>query len=383
MRLEESDLVLACPFCGVSHVLVTNQLHRFCLPLKLTVGQPLWVPYLHFKGSAFWLHDGDVTQRVLHVSAPGAPDPRLPPSLGFRSQTQRLRYVSPASPGSFVRFSLTPSQILAGALSSARAEMDARPAYVGETASLIYLPLVATREAVFDGVSGQRLERPPQLETLRLARAPSADVRFLPALCPECGANLAADPHAVALPCANCHRVWEPIGGRFRPAVCETWHTHTGRYVYLPFWRFRILEHGPTTCGELAQLTGQPWPARQPSGRAWQFWCPAFKIRPRLLLRLCERLSLCEVPGRLRPDLPRRHRHPITLPSREAGEMLPIVLASLAFDVKARPGLFRARPRLEDPQVVYLPFRDAGQDLTNDAMSLSVSRSALGFGAGL
>lgn len=379
--LEESDQVLSCGYCGTSHVLLAQQYHRFTLPVNMSAQTPVWVPYLHFKGSAFWLERYKVTQRVLHVSAPGVDDPALPPSLGFRSQTQRLRFVTAETAGAFVRFALKPSQILRNALVGLQA--NSAPAYIGETASLIYLPLAQANGGVFDAVSQRRLPRVPQLHSLHLAEPPTGGLRFLPALCPDCGASLASHPQAVALPCTNCESVWEPVQGKFARRLVQTVHTHSGRYAYLPFWCFEIHGGGPRTMDQLAELTGQPWPRRQPAQQAWWFRCPAFKIRPRMLLRLCERLSLCEPLSNARADLPRTHRHPVTLPSREAAEMLPVALASLTFRELARAALFAARPQVSAPVLMYLPFREAGTELINSALQLSVSRSALGFGEAL
>ncbi len=381
VQLEESDHVLSCGYCGTSHVLLADQYHRFTLPVNMPAQSLLWVPYLHFKGSAFWLDENKVTQRVLHVSSPGVEDAALPPSLGFRIQTQRLRFVTAKTAGTFVRFALKPSQILRNTLAGLQA--NSAPAYIGETASLIYLPLAQTNHGVFDALSQQRLARVPHLQGLQLATPPVAGLRFLPALCPECGASLASDPQAVALPCTNCESVWEPVKGKLERRIVHTVHTHSGRYTYLPFWCFEVHADGPRTMEQLAALTGQPWPRRQPAQQAWWFRCPAFKIRPRMLLRLCERLSLCEPLSHARADVPRTHRHPVTLPSREAAEMLPVALASMTFRELARAAQFAARPQVSAPVLMYLPFREAGTELINPTLQLSISRSALGFGDAL
>jgi len=386
VQLEDSDRVLICAYCSVASLLHTSQYYRFKLPVHHAGEDLQWIPYLHFKGSAFLIENGDVAERVLQVSAPGAPSIHLPPSLGYRAQTQKLRFVKAEDQGEFVRFSLKPNDLLKSALVMAGASKHGHVTFIGETASVIYLPLTRTKETLMDAVTGQPLLSVPQLDP-PLVEPPVGDLSFTPAMCPRCGASLQTSSAAVAFPCTNCDSVWESVSGRLvlraSLSICKT--TNPG-LVYVPFWSFQVNRGAPTTWGELADTTGQPLARRQPSGDTWRFWCPAFKVRPRVLLRLAERLSLTpmwpasafESPGP--SPVPRRNRHPVTLPSREAAEMLPVAIASMAFTVLDRPGLFASQPALQEPVLVFVAFETTSQGLVNQSLSLSISLASLGFG---
>jgi predicted RNA-binding Zn-ribbon protein involved in translation (DUF1610 family) len=386
VQLEDSDRVLICSYCGVASLLHTSQYYRFKLPVHHPGDDLQWIPYLHFKGSAFLIENGEVAERVLQVSAPGAPCIHLPPSLGYRAQTQKLRFVTADDEGEFVRFSLKPNDLLKNALVVAGASKHGHVAFIGETASVIYLPLTRTNESLMDAVTGQPLLSIPQLDP-PLVEPPVGDLSFTPAMCPRCGASLQTSSAAVAFPCTNCDGVWESVSGRLvLRASISFCNTANQGLVYLPFWSFQVNRGAPTTWGELSDTTGQPLARRQPCGDVWRFWCPAFKVRPRVLLRLAERLSLTPMwPASAfdTPDtsaLPRHHRHAVTLPSREAAEMLPVVIASMAFTVADRPGLFESQPVLHEPVLAFVAFESIGQDLVNQSLSLSISQASLGFG---
>lgn len=386
VQIEDSDRVLICAYCGVASLLHTSQYYRFKLPVHHPGKDLQWIPYLYFKGSAFLIENGEVAERVLHVSAPGAPSIHLPPSLGYRAQTQKLRFVKADDEGEFVRFSLKPNDLLKNALVVAGASKHGHVAFIGETASVIYLPLTRTRESLMDAVTGQTLLSLPQLDP-PLVEPPVGDLSFTAAMCPRCGVALQTSSAAVAFPCTNCDSVWESVSGRLvlraSLSCCEA--TSNGQ-VYLPFWTFQVSRGAPTTWGELSNTTGQPLARRQPSGDTWRFWCPAFKVRPRVLLRLAERLSLTPMwPAAAfdnpdRSPIPRHNCHPITLPSREAAEMLPVAMASMTFTVLDRPALFASQPTLHQPVVAFVAFASIGQYLVNHSLSLSISQASLGFG---
>lgn len=385
VQLEDADRVLSCAFCGVSHLLHTSQYHRFTLPVLYPGHDLLWVPYLHFKGSAFVIEDGEVKERVLHVSAPGTSSVHVPPSLGFRSQTQKLKFLTSADKGDFLRFALRPSDLLKGALVAAGAQRRGQPAYIGETASLIYLPLTRGLSGKYvDAVTGHPLAHEPQFDP-PLVEPPVADLTVSPALCPECGGTLLVSAQAVAFPCVNCAALWESVSGRLvaRPFMIP--NPKPGA-KWLPFWVLAPLQGAPANWGALAATTGQPLAARQPPGAPWHFWCPAFKVRPRTLLRLAERLSLAppltdsETESPPAVELQALSLHPISLPSREAGEMLAVTLASMTFTVLARAALFDQRPAFAEPRLVFLPFEARGSDLVNASLQLAIHIGALGFG---
>ena len=386
VQLEDSDRVLCCAYCSVSHLLHTTQYYRFKLPVRHPGSDLQWIPYLHFKGSAFLIEGGEVTERVLQVSAAGAPSSHLPASLGFRAQTQKLRFVTGADEGEFVRFSKKPSDLLKSALVGAGAERHGQPAYIGESACVVYLPLTRTNGQVIDAVTGHVLS-PGVLLDPPLVEPPVGDLLFVPALCPHCGGLLDATAQAVALPCNNCDSVWESVAGQLvkRDFMAPASRPKTA-LTYLPFWSFAGQQGTPATWGELADITGQPLARRQPSADAWRFWCPAFKVRPRVLLRLAERLSLTPPLAANRfdnpapPTMPRRNRYAVTLPSREAAEMLAVALASMTFTVLDRPALFASRADLGPPTLVYLPFETIGRDLVNVSLQLAISLATMGFG---
>ena len=54
----------------------------------------------------------------------------------------------------------------------------------------------------------------------------------------------------------------------------------------------------------------------------FRFWIPAFKVRPRLFLRLASHLTVSQPREELIPELPANRIHPCTLPVKEAIESL-------------------------------------------------------------
>ena len=55
MDLEETDRLMACTYCGVKNFLYSPGLFRFVMGNNAPGKEIVYVPYLRFKGSVFFL----------------------------------------------------------------------------------------------------------------------------------------------------------------------------------------------------------------------------------------------------------------------------------------------------------------------------------------
>ncbi len=126
------------------------------------------------------------------------------------------------------------------------------------------------------------------------------ELALVPALCPNCGADLRGAAESVALPCVNCGLVWEASGANMveRPFSVMP-DPHDANVLFLPFWRMSARADGLASVLHVDPLKhvppayGAPVPISFPE---FSLWAPAFFINPVLFLRLSERATVWQ-PG--------------------------------------------------------------------------------------
>ncbi len=115
VTMDETDRLLACPFCRTRLYLAVEDHFRYHIPPPAGAeGELLYIPYWRLRGSSFSVTATGVTQRFVDTSALAATLQELPHSLGLRPQVLKLRFVSPTTEGRFIRPELPAVQALSG-----------------------------------------------------------------------------------------------------------------------------------------------------------------------------------------------------------------------------------------------------------------------------
>ncbi|MBT8341558.1 MAG: hypothetical protein HKP58_06805, partial [Desulfatitalea sp.] len=143
-ELAETDRLFQCGFCRVSSFLSVPDVFHYLLPHNAPSGKELiYFPYWRFKGMLFACVPGDIKHRFVDVSQQAVHTPAIPFSLGFRSQTQRLRFATGDLAGTFIKPD-HPRSVLIDNLNTRFCSRLSKPvlhqAQIGETLSLIYAP---------------------------------------------------------------------------------------------------------------------------------------------------------------------------------------------------------------------------------------------------
>jgi DNA-directed RNA polymerase subunit RPC12/RpoP len=432
--LDEGDRLLACPYCRVRLILALDGPPRYLLPAKHALDEEiLYIPYWRVRGTLFSCprRDADAggAHRLLDRTILAVDRPGLPPSLGIRPQAMKLRAATAETPGKFCTPAVPWERVLPGSgdgievddgvdrgLAGAGIEPGDRlcppDAFIGETVSLIYQPVVLD-DGVYDGVLGSRIAPVEVAEALRASPIESKErfgIRFLATLCPECGWELTGERDSLALLCRICSCVWEVKGRSLRSASYRVVRSSFRAEEYLPFWRIKADVNGVALrsyadlvrFANLPKLVQSDW-----ENRELRFWVPAFKIQPEAFLRLARSTTIFQ-PERLADRFPPGEPdsstsgdpalagsdarvesatpdvHPTTLPASEAIESLKVLFAEIGTRREILLPLIRELEiAATETALAYLPFRMEGQEITNPEIPLAVNRNLLSYGRGL
>jgi hypothetical protein len=391
--LEETDHLFACEFCRVKSYLVSRDFFRYMLPNKAPEGKELvYVPYWRFKGMHFSCVSDGIRQRIVDVSHQALESGLFPVSLGLRSQTLKLRFVTPETEGRFLKPGLPVQkmlEIVGEMFSSHLPKPIFDQSFVGETLSLIYSPFYIDGK-VYDGVLDRPISScvPEDLDPSTLeGETPDWPVRFMPALCPNCGWDLDGERDSLVLSCRNCNSAWQ-AGKRGFTKLRFGYIPEEGEGVtYLPFYRIKADISGIDleSYADLVKIANLPKVVQEEwRDRAFRFWSPAFKVRPEDLMRFGRNLTLSQPQVRFEPEFPRGGLHPVTLSIKEAVEGLKVNLAGF---MKPRGTMY---PKLREIEIrprsfvlVYIPFRRKGSELTQPDFRLRINRKLLVFARNL
>lgn len=396
VELTETDRLLTCTFCGIRNYLQGNGPFRYVLPMtKPPRTAPVFLaPYLRFKGTIYLVSERGLSHRVVDTTQAAVSSVAgLPPSLGVRPQAMRLRRIDGDANASYLPRQIQAGAILAkaaavGNLTVRTGEQLFHRAYIGESLSYIYLPLVHKRQGMYDGVTDLLLATSEQLDTTSLRGRSFHEawqVRFLPTLCPQCGAGLQGATDCQVMVCTHCHTTWS-FGKEGLAAV--DWRLVSGSEatrLYLPFWRIsaRIPALAINSFADFVERTNQPFLPRPRWGeQGMSFWVPAVKLRPKIFLQVCRQATLSQ--WRLKPVTGRIRKmfFPVTLPEAEAIQAIKVILAAAA---TAGPRLiFPALPQVRtvdvSTQLVYLPCIDKGHDWVQPETGIAIGKNVLRLG---
>ena len=391
IELDETDRLLRCPYCNVKTFLFTPNYFRLVLPHKTPGKEIFYAPYLRFKGNVYYSKGMMVGHRVVDITHVGLPLKGIPASLGLRPQTMKMKFVTPDTEGSFLKFSLKANDILAraGNLSSGIGSKKIfHRAYIGETLSLIYLPLFLEGGRLFDAILNRPLARFSQDQDVfkqSVSRNPRWKLTFLPTLCPQCGWNLEGERDSVVLTCSNCETAWEASNNKFVQVNFLKVPGKGENTVYLPFWKISAaMVEGVkiNSFADFIRLTNQPRVVEKEwEGQDMSFWSPAFKIRPKVYLNLSRQFTISQQNFRTEESIPKKNLYPVTLPQTEAAQSMKITLASSALNKKmVLPDLPRIRFAIKNSTLVYLPFTDTGHEMVQQHVRISINKNTLEFG---
>ncbi len=386
--LDETDHLFTCGFCRVKSYLLSS-LYHYMLPHAAPEGKELvYFPYWRFKGMLFSCTVNGIKHRIVDVSHQGIPSPYFPVSVGLRSQTQKLRFVSPDSEGHFLKPSLPHKEVI-DIIKERFSDNLPKPVYdqsfVGEALSVLYSPFYVDAKVV-DAV----LNRPvsPELpEDFDMAAMPGGSpkwqVRFIPAQCPDCGWDLEGERDSLALNCNNCETVWQSGKGRFMKLTFGHIPEEGDDLTYLPFWRIRGNVSGfeLNSYADLIKLANLPKVVQEEwKEQEFRFWAPAFKIRPENFLNFSRNLTLSQPQEEVVEKMPQDTFYPVTLSIMEAVESLRLTLASFVKPQRTMlPEIPHTEIRPKSFVLVYIPFHEKGNELTQPAFRLRLNKNLLAF----
>lgn len=387
-ELEETDRLFHCPFCKVSSYLSSAKFFRYTIPHNASTGkQIVYFPYWRFKGMLFTCTSKGMANRFLDVSQQARISGHFPINMGFRGQTQKLRFAVTQEKGYFIKPDVTFETVLsswqkqyAPGLSGPVLHQD----QIGETVSLLYAPFYIEENVVDavlnEAVTASKAESIPK--DMLEPDTPCWPIKFLATLCPQCGWDLEGQRDSLALNCTNCQTVWWAKKGKLAKLNTAHMAEKGDDWVYLPFWRIdaEVSHIQLQSYADLIQIANlprvvQPGWDQQP----FRFWSPAFKVRPQKFLNLATRVTLNQPVGRLDPGNPKTtSMQAVNLPLKEAVESMKLNLANFMkprqcmvqkirdIDIKARRFL-----------LIYIPFQKGHHELIHPKLQLTINRNTL------
>ena len=390
--LEETDHLFTCGFCRVKSYLLSSVYH-YLLPHSAPEGKELvYFPYWRFKGMLFSGTDNGIKYRIVDVSHQGISSQYFPISVGLRSQTQKLRFVSPEAKGIFLRPHLPHGEVIQ-IIQERFSEDLPRPIYlqsfVGENLSILYSPFYVDTK-IYDAVLNRPIssELPDDFDITAMPGGPSDwRVQFIPAQCPDCGWDLEGQRDSLALNCSNCNSMWQSGKRKFMKLTFGHIPEEAGNVIYLPFWRIKAQISGITldSYADLVKVANLPRVVQEKwKEQEFRFWSPAFKIRPQNFLAFSLNLTLSQPQEEVVKKLPEAPFYPVTLSIMEAVESLKLNLAGF---VKPQRTMLPEIPHTEiTPKsfvLVYIPFREKGNELTQPAFRLRLNKHLLSYAKNL
>lgn len=387
--LEETDHLFSCQFCKVKSYLL-SRVYRYVLPHSAGEDKELlFFPYWRFKGMLFSCVSNGIRHRIVDVSHQAVQSGYFPISLGLRSQTMKLRFLSPETEGYFLQPSL-PQQEMMKIIEQRCNTSLPKPIYhwsfIGETLSQIYSPFYLNGK-VYDAVLNRPVSPslPHDFQTSSLPGGdPEWSLRFVPALCPSCGWDLKGQRDSLALNCDNCYSLWYPGKEKLKKLDFAHLPEEGDNIAYLPFYRIEADVSGMTlqSYADLSRIANLPKVVQKDwEEMPFHFWSPAFKVRPEDFLRFARNLTLSQPQGKWEHEFPKAEVHPVTMPLTQAIESLKLCLASF---VKPQRILF---PKLQETEIkpksfllLFIPFHEKGHELAQPAFRLRINKNLLRYG---
>lgn len=389
LQFEETDRILSCPYCSVKTLLFSPDYFRYVLPDNAAGRSLIYAPYLRFKGVVYFCSDMILDHRIVDITHLGIELKSLPASLGLRPQAMKLRFVTPESSGSFLKFSMKAVDILTRAVKvscGGTMENILHKAFIGETMSIIYLPMYLDGNRLFDGILGRPIAPIPATDSLEslIMKNPGWGPRFISTLCPQCGWKMDGAKDSVVLLCKNCNTAWEFLEGNWRRLGLSITVGKDAGALYIPFWKITASVRGVEidTFSDFIRLTNQPMIIGDERGKKdMNFFSPAFKIRPNIFLNLSRQFTILQRDFTGGETFAEKEMFPVTLPETEAIQALKVILASTAVNRKnIFPVLHRINFVIKGLTLVYIPFLQGQNEMINEDTGMAINRPSLEYG---
>jgi uncharacterized CHY-type Zn-finger protein len=389
--IDEADRILSCKFCRTRVYLTTEDHFRFYIPPAKGIPETIYfIPYWRLKGLSYTLEETSIAYKYFDANFLSFDLSSLPYSLGLRPQALKLKFVGGNhNIGKFIASSFNTREALLNNFRTHTSKPHQQEIFIGETISIIYTPIYCANGCVHDAV----LKTPlfPKIAAAEiepaLASAPIEkwQIKFIPLLCPDCGADLPGEKDALIVFCPNCNSAWNPSRKDFTKVNFSIWREEREDVIYLPFWQMKVKITGIQleTYADLIKVANLP---KAPT-EAWKhtpfyFWTPAFKINPSLFLRWCRQLTVTPAPEDLSADFSAKNIYPATLPVTEAAGSFLITLTSLIVDKRRFLDLSSSlKFNLEDFFLVLHPFAiSTKEELIHTKLGFTMDRTALNLG---
>ncbi|WP_022667038.1 hypothetical protein [Desulfospira joergensenii] len=392
VTLGEDTRFFVCEFCRVRSCIAQKGFPRYYLSPSPDIPRDadlFYLPYWRFKGVRYPWDETGVKPRFMDISALALEDmpPEIPFSLGFRSQALTLKLISREPRGSFIR-PLPSEVVLKEKAPRSRAKAPVFKEDIGETFSLIYSPFYSRENELMDGVLNRPLGqsqkfRPSEQDLCR----PWAETHFIPGLCPGCGWDLEGRPDSLALVCRNCHSLWRARGNQLSRIKARFARPGQEGDIMVPFWKIRA-RISPMILSSYADLARQ---ANLPKTitTEWEnqplfFWSPAFKIQPKIFLRLLTQMVIAQPDPPFSQTLPKNIYQPVTLPPSEAVQTVRITMASLFRPLK---DILEVLPLTDvepaEISLVFLPFESRHHEIFHPELNVAINRNVLALSGNL
>ena len=151
--------------------------------------------------------------------------------------------------------------------------------------------------------------------------------------------------------------------------------------TYLPFWRIRaeFSDLDLDSYADLVKVANLPRAVQSEwHNIAFRFWIPAFKVRPRIFLRLATQVTVVQPRENLITKLPAGRIHPSNLPVEEAIEGLKLTLASF---MKPRRTLAEKLPeikvRAKSFTLIFLPFNEEHHEFIHPDYQIAINKNVM------
>lgn len=386
-ELEETDRLFRCEFCRVGSYLTMPKFFRYTMPHKAPGGTDIiYYPYWRFKGMLFSCMDRKIENRFLDVSQQALRSKHFPVNIGFRGQTQKLRFAAVEEEGTFIKPQVPFPKVLEDLTRQYSSRLRGRilhQDYIGETYSLIYAPFYL-KQKVVDGVLNQPTSslRVDQIEDgLLKTDTPDWPINFLATLCPQCGWDLEGNRDSLALSCDNCDTIWWAKKGKLSQLKAAHVPRKGSEWIHLPFWRIQADISAVTleSYADLIKVANLP-KVVQPGwdNKPFYFWNPAFKVRPQSYLTIATNITLNQPVEDFQPGQPKGERHAVNLPLSEAVESLKLNLANF---MKPKERRWKLLPEIDIQArrflLVYIPFKDTHHELVQPDLNLALNKNML------
>ncbi len=366
VEIEEASRLINCAYCGVTHAINFEPLPAFLLSSKEDASG--YIPFWRIKGFYLVLTPKGVDFSPVdgtlcalkgkgHLSL--GLRPRILPSR-FLKKGLASRLILPeiGRKGFLSRYRI----LLRGTL-FAEEEVFAET-FWGTWLSLLYVPSNGLEES-----------RPIVKDV------DSFNVRFFPNICPHCGGTLRVEAGAEILFCPQCVSSWKIAPKGFSP-VPHKFCSRPGD-VWLPFWRIEAQVVGP-----FMAFSTLPAFAHLFSEDKISLLLPAFRIHPRLFLRLARQINLHKYPQEIDREI-LHNPFPAALPGLKAVELfqaIPIVLGELTPLVlreRILPYLKKTRFAFVGKELCWLPFKEGAYEYLQTESKVPIPKKVLGVGDAL